>query len=434
MFPTDFIIDLRLQLNPKYGQFESLPAKLSCKEKEYKLTFFPDGDLEDALSMIVNDFIWGGKLSSIFKLSECKIVEEDITLISDKIKINGIHVSFDMTTKIRTWEIGLNNVLFKKKGSIEELTDASIRKLYLLNYGPNIIAELPMKDFSNESIEKDLRLKRKFTYRDSDIEIGYDSDVKYPFLIIYNYSLELLYEVLALISFYYFKPIKQWLCIKKESDWVEYEFTSPFVAHERDADKISQWDFYSIDGNRKTNISLELIFDSASNAISKNSQLFHDVLFRSLQTHVDILNDSEQSQFIFYTSILLTIAEKIHMINKPATQSVKKLFKLAKIRFDKIDDEQNRLQSHHFQRTKVLEDRKGCLFFFHRKKHNFDINTFIDLRNEFIHGLPTPEMLAYIHDSLLLPKLKHCVFLIILYELGINARYSYHVNILNVQK
>ena len=49
-----------------------------------------------------------------------------------------------MTTKIRTWEIGLNNVLFKKKGSIEELTDASIRKLYLLNYGPNIIAELPV--------------------------------------------------------------------------------------------------------------------------------------------------------------------------------------------------------------------------------------------------------------------------------------------------
>ena len=63
MFPTDFIIDLRLQLNPKYGQFESLPAKLSCKEKEYKLTFFPDGDLEDALSMIVNDFIWVGSLA-----------------------------------------------------------------------------------------------------------------------------------------------------------------------------------------------------------------------------------------------------------------------------------------------------------------------------------------------------------------------------------
>ena len=131
MFPTDFIIDLKLQLNHKYGQFESLQAKLSCKEKEYKLIFHPNDSLEDALSMIANDFIWG-KLNSILVLSECRINNEEIIVISDKIRINGLHVNFDMSTKVKTWEISLNSVTIKRKMFIEGLVEACARKYYLL--------------------------------------------------------------------------------------------------------------------------------------------------------------------------------------------------------------------------------------------------------------------------------------------------------------
>lgn len=87
MFPTDFIIDLRLQLNPKYGQFESLPAKLSCKEKEYKLTFFPDGDLEDALSMIVNDFIWVGSLAQFLNCQNAKLSKRTLLSYLTKLRL-----------------------------------------------------------------------------------------------------------------------------------------------------------------------------------------------------------------------------------------------------------------------------------------------------------------------------------------------------------
>lgn len=434
MFPTDFVINLTLQLKPKYGDYESWPAVLSCKEKEYKITFFPDGDLEDALTMMANDFMWG-RLNKIFSLSDCRIDDEKITVKSEDSTIKGLHVNFDLTTKVRTWEISLDRVTIIKEGTIEELADLGTRKLYLLNYGTDIVAELPLKDWSNESIEKDIRSNRKLKFMESDVAIGYDSCVKYPFLLISHYSDERLYEVLTLISFYYFIPIKEWIIIKQESECLEYQFISPHVVHEREADRISQWDYYSVDGNRKNKLTLELIFDTASKTISGHSALFHDVMFRALQTHVDILNDSEQSQFVFYTSILLTIAEKIHGIKKNSTPSVKKLFKLAGIKFDKIDDEKKRLQREHFQRTTVLEKRKCWLNLFSKKKNiNNEISTFIDLRNEFIHGLPTPKMLAYIHDSLLLPKLKHCVFLVILYELGIKPKYSYYVNNMNVQK
>lgn len=434
MFPTDFNIELKLELNPKYGQFEAFPAKLSCKEKEYKMTFFPNSELEDKLAFIANDFIWG-KLSSFFILSECRIENESVSVKSDKSHISGIHVNFDMTTKVRTWEIRLNCITIHKKATSEELADNNTRKYYLLNYGTDIIAELPVKDFTYESIQKDIRLNRVLKYKSSDIIIGYDSDAKYPFMIITQSNPDILNEALALLSFYYFKPIKDWICIKQDGNWIVYNFTAPFVAHEKDAERISHWDFYSINGDKRKRINLEIIFESASNVMHEQSQLFHDVMFRALQTHVDILNDSEQSQFVFYTSILLTIAEKIHKFKMPAIQSVKKLFKLTGIRFSQIDDEQNRLQKQHFKRSDVLEERNGCLyFFFNKKSRNDEINTFIDLRNEFVHGLPTPEMLAYIHDSLLLSKLKHCVFLVILYELGIKAKYTYYVNNLNVQK
>ncbi len=92
-----------------------------------------------------------------------------------------MHVHFDLTTKVKTWEMSLNTITIKKNGSTEELSSNNKRKLYLLNYNSDIVAELPMKDFSNESLLKDIRLDRILKYRDSDVIIGYDSDVKYRY-------------------------------------------------------------------------------------------------------------------------------------------------------------------------------------------------------------------------------------------------------------
>ena len=432
MFPTDFVIELKFELLPKHGFLPATQALLVCKEKDYKLIFHPDSIFEDALSIKAPEFMWN-KFSSYFKLSDCKIGGEDIFIIVDSSYIIGLRTQFDMTSKVRKWEISLDSVTIQKSSSTIIIDDISKRRFYLLNYGNDLITSLPFKDETIDSIIKNLHAERNLRYKNSNINIGFDKESNYPYISITNYSYSILKEILSLLSFYYLRPIKEWISIIQYDSITEYQFTSPFISHKKQAESVTEWDFYTVNKNKE--IDLKLIFDSASTIFEKKSVLFHDILFRAIQTHTDIQNDSEQSQFVYYTNILLTISEKVHRF-----RNVKKLLKLVGIKFNLIDDEQNKLQQQHFKRTVVKEEKKGCLpkflskIFCKKTFYNEEINTFIDLRNEFVHGLPTPEMLSYIHESLLLPKLKHCVFLVILFELGIHANYTFHNNLYKIQK
>ncbi len=432
MFPTDFVIDLVFEMLPKHGTFPAIPASLICKEKEYKLIFHPDSSFEKVLSAKAPIFMWNN-FSSFFKLSDCRLEGEVISLITDNSNSIGLRTHFDMTSKVRKWEISLDCFTIQKSSSVVNKNDINKRSFFLLNFGEDFVKILPYKDETIESIFNNLRAEYILKYKESDICLGYNKPVGYPYISITNYSPYILKEVLALLSFYYLRPIKEWISIRQDDSLTEYHFTSPLVSHEKKADSISEWDFYTVNENKE--IDLKLIFDSTSAIMKKKPVLFHDILFRAIQTHTDIQNDSEQSQFVYYTNILLTISEKIHKY-----KNVKKLLKQAGIKFNLIDDEQNRLQHQHFKRTVVKEEKKGCIpkflakIFCKKMSYNEEINTFIDLRNEFVHGLPTPEMLTYIHNSLLLPKLKHCVFLIILFELGIHAKYTFHNNAYKIQK
>jgi len=429
MFPTDYKFDVVLGYVCEEQVVAGIQGQMAVSEKQYFISFKASHQMSNLLLKDVNSFVFH-KFNKYFRIKSCSFNNQPLTTNFTKSVITHLRLHTHEDDDFIEWVLGVDKFSILKKIDGEN-TEAPIQ-FYLMNFGTDLVHELPFSD-SSQAILDNKRDDRNLIYRGGKVKIGFDSDSNTPYLRFSTHKDSIHQEFLCLLSFYYQLPIKNWIVVKHKKDCLEYNYSSPFVAYKGDSKRQKEWDCYSTKDEK--HLRLDDFVDSVNTFIEQSPVFQKDIVFKALYNFVDIQMDSDQSQFIFLVNILSTLSEKMHKYKGDTTRIIKKLFKLHNVSFPQIDDE---LQKQNFQRTEVKKQK--CWFFkfcLRRKLMKSDqrINTFVDLRNELTHGLPTKEMLDYLHNSLILPRLKMGVFFILLSELGMkDLKYRYLTDALKVQK
>ena len=429
MFPTEFVAELCI--NYEYnGEFvNDIHGQLFVSENKYQIIFRISDESSMKLTKGVPKFMYKS-FKRNFHVKKCTLNNHLLRVSFENSKIIHLKTSRQLNESYVEWTMSVDCLTIQKEK--EDNSTGSYVKIYLLNYGEELVSELPLSDFS-QALLNNTRDEHELRFRGSLVRIGLDNVSKKPFIKISPFQDNVLMEFLCLLSFYYMLPIKHWIIVKHNGGFMDYHYLSPFVTFEGVTNNLKEWDYYK--KMDETCLSLDYLIDAANTFVEQSTIPQINQVFKALFNFVDIQNDSEQSQFIFLVNILSTLAEKLHHFNGDTTSIIKKLFKLHNVSFPKIDDE---LKKQHFKKTKVVVKRCLLSKIFSRKKptkFNDNIDTFVDLRNELTHGLPTREMLDYLHNYLILPRLKMGVFLILLSELGIkDIKYVFFSDSLKVHK
>lgn len=430
-FPLAFTLDVILEYIFNKKQIKDIKGHLECSENHYRISFCTSEDATDTISLDANKFIYG-RFNKAFKIRECLF--EGKSLMIDTGDSYIIHMHTHSQNGNPNTERILEIDKFRIKINCSTIGTDFKAKYYLSNLGDKLKGDFPFNLYSNDNI----RENQKLMYKGLPVVLGYDNEFNTPYLELHGENENSLYDLLCLLSFYYMRPIRYWRRERYVEKDVMYDFYSVYVSFTKQLNNFNEWNHFLMDTeNAKPNdlikrhrIGLKDLLDYANTAFDDVSSLKYKIVLKSIHSFVDILSDSEQSQLVFYVNILSTLAEKLHnYCESNSSKNIKKLFKEVNISFEGIDDE---LKKKNFYKTITAPNEcRGSLVMIQKIK----ICTFVDLRNEFVHGLPSKEMLDYIHNSLLLSRLKMAVFKTLLHELGFrNLQLRIPNDPLNMQK
>lgn len=422
--PFEFALDLILEYKFEKKQIKDIRGRLECSENHYCISFCTCEEKTDIITCDVNKFMYG-KFRNVFIIKACNFDGEPTKIDTEESYLTHLRQSQKVSGSQTEWILEIDKFRIIKDSAIP--VKKSIIRYYLSNYGDKITT-----DYTGI-----IRSNREFRYKEKSVVLGYNNDAKVPFLELHEDNENNLYELLCLLSFYYMRPIKYWRCERCAGKDVIYDFHTVYMTFIKQSNRHNEWDHLFMDIKdtkldeieKRQSIKLQHLLNYASDAFRDTSSPKYNIVLRAIHNYVDVLCDSEQGQLVIYVNIIVSLAEKLHNYCYPnSTSNIKKLFREANVSFSRIDDE---LQKKDFHKTITVPDEcSGCLVMIRKNK----ISTFVDLRNEFVHGLPSKEMIDYIHDSLLLSRLKMAVFRILLYELGFsNLQYKVPNEQLNIQ-
>ncbi|MBR4644752.1 MAG: hypothetical protein IKO73_06330 [Bacteroidaceae bacterium] len=430
-FPFEFTLDVILEYRFNKKQIKDIQGHIECSENHYRISFSTSEAATDTISLDANKFIYG-RFNKVFRIRECLFEGKSLMIDTGESYINHMytHSQNGNPNTERMLEIDK----FRIKRNCATINTDFKAKYYLSNSGDKLKDDFPFNLYSKDNI----RDNQNYMYKGLPVVLGYNNESNAPYLELHGENENNLYELLCLLSFYYMRPIRYWMCERCVEKDIVYDFYSVYVSFTKQLKKFNEWNHFLMDIEnakpdaliKRHRINLINLLDFASTAFNDESSLKYKIVLKSIHSFVDILSDSEQSQLVFYVNILSTLAEKLHNYrNSNSASNIKRLFKEVNIPFEGIDDE---LKKKNFYKTITAPNKCGeCPVMIQKNK----ICTFVDLRNEFVHGLPSKEMLDYIHNSLLLPRLKMAVFKTLLHELGFrNLQLRIPNDPLNMQK
>lgn len=200
-------------------------------------------------------------------------------------------------------------------------------------------------------------------------------------------------DLLLLISLYIRVPLEIWIEVDNDGCNIRKSYRRLKYKVLLESNVCKSIDYLSINGD----CDISLIDFTNILQVPTDDNLRSTVIRRGIERYVVAETLDDISKFVYLVSIIHTFSEKIHNIKGDASSQVKKLLDRFHVDFEKMN--------------------KGIEFQSLRKSPK---QTFVEVRNEIMHALPSPEIEKLIEENDLVSKVDFAALICILNELGVS--------------
>lgn len=319
----------------------------------------------------------------------------DFEIVSAQIDKRTIHVN-----------IG-NSLIIDIKGNSHKMC----LKIDRLSYGYCLISSYFLSPISKALVRHMFDYELSLSYGQVCFNFKYDTTLETVRVEFSNNGTsveKILHELLNLISFYLRVPLEVWIKETQTNGQVKREYCRPKYRAVLEESSCNNLDYVLVN-----NQFLSLTDFVNTSQFLQSDIVKKNIVKRGIERYIASNYLDDISKFIYLVSIIHTFAEKVHdFSDRDASMQVDKL--LSECQID----------------SAILN--KGIEFTSLRRNSK---NTFVEVRNEIMHALPSPEIEQLIDELELVRKVDFASLIIILHELGFSdIRFCDDFESLNILK